>query len=172
MIICVNCKRPNEDGTLICKHCNEPVDEVTLRRNVETVILDELDIEESVHAGQYVFGDNVKVVLYIVHADQHFEINPRREGGAVIGRTNPAQPEYVPDVDLRALGGHDLGISRIHARLVVYHGILHIIDLGSANGSYVNGLRLTPYEARPLQDGDEINLARCKIAVSFQTIND
>ncbi|MHB8626853.1 MAG: FHA domain-containing protein [Aggregatilineales bacterium] len=49
-------------------------------------------------------------------------------------------------------------ISRQHARLELDHDQVIIIDLGSTNGSSVNGERLTPREPRRLRAGDKINL--------------
>ena len=49
-------------------------------------------------------------------------------------------------------------ISRQHARLELDHDQVVITDLGSTNGSSVNGERLTPREPRRLRAGDKINL--------------
>jgi hypothetical protein len=49
-----------------------------------------------------------------------------------------------------------LKISRFHAELRLAGGRLEAVDLGSTNGSFVNGGRLTPREPRELHAGDEI----------------
>lgn len=55
----------------------------------------------------------------------------------------------------------DVGISRHHARIGNDDdGNLFIIDLGSTNGTYVNG---EPVEKKPLKDGDRIQLGRTTI---------
>lgn len=51
-------------------------------------------------------------------------------------------------------------ISRQHARLELDHEQVVFIDLGSTNGSYVNGERLAPNSERRLRAGDKINLAQ------------
>lgn len=51
-------------------------------------------------------------------------------------------------------------ISRQHARLEIDHEQVVLIDLGSTNGSYVNGERLTPNVIRRLSAGDKINLGQ------------
>lgn len=50
------------------------------------------------------------------------------------------------------------GISRRHARITVRGEVATIEDLGSKNGTFVQGARLT--EPRELNDGDEIRVCR------------
>jgi DNA-binding winged helix-turn-helix (wHTH) protein len=51
-------------------------------------------------------------------------------------------------------------VSRQHARLILEHEQLVIIDLNSTNGTYVNGERLTPGQPRRLRAGDKISFAQ------------
>ena len=55
----------------------------------------------------------------------------------------------------------DEGISRQHARFVCEDGEVHVEDLGSANGTIVNGATLT--SRRLLSDGDKITLGSTTI---------
>lgn len=73
-------------------------------------------------------------------------------GRFTIGRTHGAQR---PDL---AFSG--LGISRAHARIDRGAPGWEITDLASNNGTLVNGERLRPGVARPLRDGDRIELGR------------
>jgi ABC transport system ATP-binding/permease protein len=66
--------------------------------------------------------------------------------GGVVGR-GPEQTEFVLD--------HP-HVSRRHARLSVDDGRVHLRDLGSANGTFVNGQRLTRLIA--LKKGDRIDI--------------
>ena len=54
----------------------------------------------------------------------------------------------------------DMSISRMHCRFVNDSGRIAIIDLGSTNGSYRNGLRLAPQQKTYIEEGDEIRLGR------------
>ncbi len=51
-------------------------------------------------------------------------------------------------------------ISRQHARLELDHEQVVFVDLGSTNGSFVNGERLLPNEMRRLHAGDKINMGQ------------
>ena len=54
----------------------------------------------------------------------------------------------------------DSSISRIHCRFVSDGDRVAVIDLGSTNGSYRNGIRLTPQKKTYIEEGDEIRLGR------------
>jgi DNA-binding winged helix-turn-helix (wHTH) protein len=75
------------------------------------------------------------------------------EGANIIGRA----PDATVSIDAR-------GVSRHHARVLVAHGEARLEDLGSKNGTHVNGTRVTT--AVRLGDGDEIRLGA--IDVTFR----
>lgn len=70
-------------------------------------------------------------------------------GEQIIGRGREA--------DIRLQGD---GISRAHAKLTVVGGKVRIEDLGSTNGSWVNGAKMTIHE---LHDGDKIQIGSTTI---------
>jgi hypothetical protein len=54
----------------------------------------------------------------------------------------------------------DSSISRIHCRFIREGERVAVLDLGSTNGTYRNGLRLSPQEKIYIEEGDEIRLGR------------
>lgn len=78
-------------------------------------------------------------------------------GGVVIGR-NPRNAEFLID--------HD-EISREHARLVVHGGSLHVEDLGTTNGTRVDGRSLRVGEAAALNSGSTLELGPLVLRVSL-----
>ena len=50
-------------------------------------------------------------------------------------------------------------ISRNHVRLSVRNGATYLTDLGAANGTYVNGVKVMPRQEIALKNGDKITLA-------------
>ncbi len=71
-------------------------------------------------------------------------------GASILGRL----PEATLWID-------SAGVSRRHARITVSEAGASIEDLGSTNGTYVNGERVSG--ERPLSDGDEIRLGPIEI---------
>ncbi|QDG51882.1 GGDEF domain-containing protein [Persicimonas caeni] len=63
-----------------------------------------------------------------------------------------------PKVDLQL---NDVGVSRQHARIVHHGDDVFVEDLQSANGTYINGRRVT--SEYQLQDGDKITLGTTTI---------
>jgi pSer/pThr/pTyr-binding forkhead associated (FHA) protein len=61
----------------------------------------------------------------------------------------------------------DIGVSRRHAALHSVAGQLILEDLGSCNGTYVNGHRIS--EPVALHCGDEIQLGPCELRVSLRS---
>ena len=63
----------------------------------------------------------------------------------------------------RDVNATDQEISRQHARVVQRGGYYWIEDVGSSNGTFVNGLRI--FSPQVLQPGDEIRLGRTVLRV-------
>lgn len=84
---------------------------------------------------------------------------PQGRQEATLGREDPVS-NIFPDVNLDPHGGHDAGVGRQHAKLVISGGQLCLVDLNSVNGSFVNRQKLNPNQPQPIQDGDEIRLGR------------
>ena len=57
-------------------------------------------------------------------------------------------------------------VSRRHAQVVSENGVLAIEDLGSTNGTLVNGEKLEPNTQRPLASGDKISLGGVELVLS------
>jgi pSer/pThr/pTyr-binding forkhead associated (FHA) protein len=74
-----------------------------------------------------------------------------------IGRADAAQ-DWHPELDVIPYGGGvpEMGVSRHHARLVRQDGKYLLMDVGSTNGTYVNGTALEYNKAAELKDGDTV----------------
>jgi pSer/pThr/pTyr-binding forkhead associated (FHA) protein len=84
----------------------------------------------------------------------------------VIGRR--ADHNATPiDVDLAPHEAFKKGVSRQHATLTRVYRNLFLTDLGSANGTYLNGQKLVPYQERLVRDGDEIKLGNLRLCLHF-----
>jgi len=97
--------------------------------------------------------------------DNIFEIEAPGTEGYVLGRSD-AGSSYVPDVDLAPFNAQRRGISRRHAAIVSYRGIVRVVDLGSMNGTFINEERLPPRAVQDLKSGDRISLANLEVEVT------
>lgn len=82
----------------------------------------------------------------------------------VVGRT---MDEDVVEFDLTPYGAYHFGVSRRHAVMTVHEGYLYIEDLGSTNGTRINGFQLTRKQKYRLRDGDELEFARLRMVIKF-----
>jgi FHA domain/Double zinc ribbon len=77
----------------------------------------------------------------------------------IIGREDPVSGIF-PDIDLDPHGGHEAGVGRRHAQLVIQGGQVLLEDLESVNGTVINKVKLLPHKPQPLQDGDEVRFGK------------
>lgn len=89
-------------------------------------------------------------------------------GEMVVGRGDNAT-DYRPEIDMTPYGAYRLGLSRRHAILKRDGDSLYLVDLGSRNGTLLNGQKLSPDEPQQLRDGDEIRLGNLTFQVAFQS---
>jgi pSer/pThr/pTyr-binding forkhead associated (FHA) protein len=85
--------------------------------------------------------------------------------GAIIGRTD-INSDFVPDIDLAPFEAREAGVSRRHAALIRYHDALHLIDLSSANGTFLNSRRLRSDVPYRIISGDQIQLGTLLLVLS------
>jgi pSer/pThr/pTyr-binding forkhead associated (FHA) protein len=85
-----------------------------------------------------------------------------------LGRSDPME-DIFPEVDLTDDRGKEYGVSREHACIFQRDNVVEVEDLGSTNGTLLNGERLAPYISRSMKDGDQIQMGKLMIEVSFET---
>jgi hypothetical protein len=87
---------------------------------------------------------------------------PIYEGENFIGRAD----EKPVDIDLEYQEPPDrIWTSRQHAVIIFENGQMHIEDLNSANGTYVNRQRVYPGQKQPLKPGDVIQIGTVQMRV-------
>lgn len=83
-----------------------------------------------------------------------------------VGRGLPfGEGQPGPDVDLSLFGASVKGVSRRHIKLTHDDLLIHVTDLDSRNGTWLNGQQILPYTRRILRNGDELQLGRLKLKV-------
>jgi hypothetical protein len=141
MIKCTVCKTLNPDGARICSNCG--------------VVLSSGSIQANGMLELRVMGEENGVV----------RITAPNVEGCVLGRSD-AKSDYTPDVDFMQFQAREKGVSRRHAVLVSYRQTVHVIDLSSINGTFLNGTRLTPEVPYPLSNGDQLSLANLHLIIA------
>jgi pSer/pThr/pTyr-binding forkhead associated (FHA) protein len=109
-------------------------------------------------------GDERILLLYVRGYDQPLVVPLAEE--IILGRYDTTTGE-TPDVDLNDYGAEEEGVSRRHAAIIAEEDALKVIDLGSANATFINGQKLIAHQARILRDGDELRLGHLVIRVHF-----
>ena len=146
---CPECGSVNVDGANFCPSCgaslagvdSEPEPTTATYRVGETGELIPIDLEDAAH---------------------HASVLVIRAGGGRVGESFPLTGDRMtigrrPDSDVFL---DDVTVSRDHALIVRRGGDLHLDDLGSLNGSYVNRHRI---ESHRLVDGDELQIGKYKL---------
>jgi hypothetical protein len=162
-IKCPNCGKFNPRKEVVCYSCGQLLEQ-TAQETRALAETNDLSYSEDF------FGQDSVMMLRVRATDHAFTIRPQKsDHEMVIGRSAAGSP-VVPDIDLAMDGGEKLGVSRLHLS-IRYDNKSHtlsVLDMGSANGSYINGQRLHPHEVRVLRDQDEIRLGKMMMVVSFQ----
>jgi pSer/pThr/pTyr-binding forkhead associated (FHA) protein len=86
----------------------------------------------------------------------------------VLGRAKTGD-SIVDRFDLTKYGAHERGVSRGHALLRYNNNQLTVTDMGSMNGTFVNGKRLPTNDTQLVRHNDEVALGRLSFRVQFET---
>ena len=166
MITCPVCLTSNVDNTFFCHECGHYLLEDGKGRETELYdlrIISGLNApsSEPEKTADAATGP-VGVCLEIRDKCQAIDMPDHK--GVCLGRLDPSAGIF-PEIDLTELGSEGKSVSRRHAMLLSEDNRLIIEDLGSANGTYLNGKRLNPYAREPVEDGDILHLGKLEVLV-------
>jgi len=129
------------------------------RNLVGTAPLQRLEPETRHHA----------VVLFVEgHGDAPLTVQV--PGTISLGRKPSAGASHA-HLDLGSYGADNSGVSRVHGLLHYKGGQFFVEDLGSLNGTYINGSPLDPNQQYRVNNGDELRLGRLRLYVYFLDTN-
>lgn len=166
-IDCPTCNTPNLASSVRCQVCGNMLrlefgGEV-YQENTSTAELDD----------ETYFGSASRLVLVLPDGSKRYVIRPQVSvQGVTIGRQG-GNEMVKPNVDLGELNAIEYGVSRIHATFL-YDGrthTLYVADLGSTNGTVLNGMRLPPKMRTVLRHGDELQLGQLLFLVRFHQVD-
>jgi pSer/pThr/pTyr-binding forkhead associated (FHA) protein len=164
MIVCPNCGNNEMPGALYCKECGTPLS-ITGRDPTITIpssladdlrgVLDD-DLDQAVPATP---GD-ATLSLFLVDSGEVIQLEGLTE--YTLGRSAEDQP-ILPDVDLAPYHAYEFGVSRLHASIKIGQPYTLLTDFDSANGTLLNGQKLSPNKPYPITHGDIFSLGKMKI---------
>lgn len=160
MITCPNCKHTEADGAIFCSECGAQL----IKLEGQTQSFQDLD-EEFLSApvgDEQVAVENAWISLHLLENGEIIPISDRTD--FTLGRVSESQP-IMPDVDLTSYKAYDNGVSRLHAVIRRNPVGAMIMDLGSANGTYINGVRIQPNVEQPLHHGDLVAFGKLKMQI-------
>jgi pSer/pThr/pTyr-binding forkhead associated (FHA) protein len=170
MILCPNCHHQELEGAIFCSECGAKLFQNpqgitrTISRSPSDY-LSESDSPPEYNESEQTQPPGTKTIsLQLVGYNKIISMAGRSE--FTVGRTSEGQP-ILPDVDLTPYEAYSQGVSRLHASLKLVNQSLVITDLGSANGTRVNGQKIMPHIEYPLKHGDMVALGKFKIQILF-----
>jgi hypothetical protein len=163
MIECPNCQHNNLDGTVFCSECGVQLSGtnsiVTHNIPADSHPLPPIDKKKTEAFAKEL---DTWASLHLLDSGQILPLGDRTE--FTLGRVSEAQP-IMPDIDLTPYQAYASGVSRLHAVLKREGNRVFVMDLGSSNGSYLNGKRLKPNTEQTLNHGDMLALGKLKIQI-------
>lgn len=164
MIKCPDCKHENMDGTVFCSECGGQLigPDLMTTRNMEADVKAPPPTAEQMEAPPVIEDFDSWASLHLMKSGLILPLPDRTE--FTIGRVSEAQP-IMPDIDLTPYQAYANGVSRLHAVLKRSGDKVTIMDLGSSNGTFINGLRIKPNTDQPVKHGDTISLGKLAIQI-------
>jgi len=116
------------------------------------------------------FTSNDVLEIEIEMTGHRFRLSPQGNKNEVFVGRSALRGALAPDVDLSGCNGARLGVSQLHLSIQFNQDEkkLLVYDLNSTNGSYLNGVSISPNEPQPLHDGDELRLGLLTMAIRFR----
>src|SRR5512138_3433266 len=169
MIVCPNCQHKNVAGAMFCAECGAQLD------GVETLITQAITDEQIANElhkkaqRQEPISTPVNswISLHLMDSGKILPLASRNE--FTLGRLSEGQP-IMPDIDLTPYQAYASGVSRLHAVVKRESERVMVMDLGSSNGTYVNGRRINPHVEESLSHGDIVALGKLKIQILLRNI--
>lgn len=162
MPTCPHCHSEIEPST-VCPNCGEPL---TSEENSQATVVMSVDQIRATHQRQWQSAEiGEDRVIYGLMGGQRLAIKLTEEAPVILGRGD--KDVDGPDIDLTSYGAHERGVSRQHISIGVAGDIVEVQDLGSTNGTFLNGRQMTPDQWYILRNLDELRLGSFVITISF-----
>jgi FHA domain len=162
MIKCSVCMFENPEGSIACTTCGQYLDQnsTLTTRSVLNEVSPGSGNHHSVHVGKL---PEKGIAIYVGDAKEPLVIVARDR--LTLGRRKDVPISDL--VDLTPFDAYRKGVSRNHAVLTYKDNRLYIHDVGSVNGTWLNGQRLKSYELYALQPGTAVALGQLTVYIYY-----
>jgi len=164
MIICPGCGNKEMPGALFCKECGTQFTNINRdpTLTIPSSLADNLLNGQSNDSEHIVppTPDDASLSLFLVETGEVIPMEGLTE--YTLGRSAEDQP-ILPDIDLAPYHAYEYGVSRLHASIKIGQPYAILTDFDSANGTQLNGQKLSPHKPYPITHGDIFSLGKMKI---------
>lgn len=167
--VCSVCQNKNELEAIVCVRCGAALDDPFMDPGASTKTTGMQALDPESIKGWSIEEAAVPdrgIAVYIEGAFRPAYIDSI--GEFVLGRKVGTTSEGL--FDLAPLGGYHMGLSRRHAVIRRTEHGYEVLDLGSANGTWLDGVRLAPHQSYPLASGSHLRLGRMRLFVLYRPL--
>jgi pSer/pThr/pTyr-binding forkhead associated (FHA) protein len=168
MIKCPNCSNQEFPGAYFCSECGTQLIPLTFlhthvinKSNIESTPV-QTNASELLTRRTSIKKKDPSISLHLVESGQVIHLSDKKD--FTIGRALDGQ-SIIPDIDLTPYDAFSNGVSRMHCSLRIMNGEVYAMDLGSSNGTRVNGQKIVPHVDYSINHGDILVLGKMKIQV-------
>jgi FHA domain len=182
MIECPQCQNKEYLGAMFCSECGAPLIEDKKEDRDSTLQTNKISFSEDLARDYSPFlkplspvktdppfpetkesiAKHTRVQVIVSQSSKAMPLADKHE--YTFGRVSGTQP-VLPDIDLTAENAYILGVSRLHATIRLSEDYVTITDLGSANGTWINGKVIRPHVPHMISDEDIIHLGKLQLQV-------
>ncbi len=169
---CPNCGRQNRPGLLLCEHCGHQLITLSDLSKYRTTRLEPMStpwkpyqpLDTYPRIGTKSLHHASAVTLEILGVNHKLHVPAA--GHVSLGRADK-DSDWQPTVDLTPYDAVTKGVSRMHVDLFFESDQVFVLELGSANGTRLNGTKVVLGIAQQIREGDELELGRLRLRVYF-----
>ncbi len=167
MIICPSCRHKELIGSLYCSECGAELYYLEVSPPKTVLYENESRPGSGSTPGTDVAPAAPPQALATLQASIKIldtgQILPLEEGEEfTLGRISGNQP-ILPDIDLTPYRAYEGGVSRLHATIRIHADRVTVTDLGSANGTRINGKKIAAHQPYLLNHEDILSLGKFKL---------
>jgi hypothetical protein len=162
---CPICKLPNDADAAVCRHCKAPLNIDSSRPPTTRQVEKSFEFsEELIDRITGAFPPPASgLLLFLLNNGEPLALCTECE--FVLGRGGALASK--PIFDLSEFDAYAMGVSRSHAIIKAVEDKYVLIDLNSANGTWLDGERLIPARSYDLHSGAVIQLGRLNLVVIY-----